>query len=272
MRLFMQVLDGQGTASLWSDRRVADYSRMAGMTIVPGTLNLETPLELYYLGWCKAQVNGVPCVILPQATPGKVEVVSDRHLRTALHLNTGDTVEVHLDIPNTFPEWDLARRIQEAGDASANILDVGCGRGKFHPLFRRSTEMLMIDGCAADLKQARSGPNDSKVCGLIQDILPSLCSDRFDLVIAIDVIEHLAESDAIGAIKEMKRITKKKVCLFTPLGIHPQAAFKDNPLQEHRSTWYPMDLEDLGFEVHVWPVFHRVRNANPAAMWAEWSK
>mgnify|MGYP001613549616 CR=1 FL=1 len=40
--------------------------------------------------------------------------------------------------------------------------------------------------------------------------------ESYDVVICLDVLEHLEEKDAIKAIDEMKRICRKKLIIYTP--------------------------------------------------------
>lgn len=94
-----------------------------------------------------------------------------------------------------------------------------------------------------------------------------------DLVLMIDVIEHLDKLDALNLIDELKKKTKM-IILFTPEGDTIGYSNHDmgNALQEHKSAWLPDELESLGFSVSVYEDFHtHVKDYPVSAMWAVWS-
>ena len=72
----------------------------------------------------------------------------------------------------------------------------------------------------------------------------------FDIVIAIDVIEHFEKNEALKLIKSMESIAKKKVILLTPNGFIAQDAYDSNPHQIHKSGWDKQELEKLGYNVY----------------------
>lgn len=93
---------------------------------------------------------------------------------------------------------------------------------------------------------------------------------RVDLVMMIDVLEHLDKTSARVSLLHAKDAARKSVVVFTPLGFYEQSAqhsldavskvekYKSisvlNPYQEHRSGWTEKDLQDLGFHTTVVPI------------------
>lgn len=77
----------------------------------------------------------------------------------------------------------------------------------------------------------------------------------FDLVIALDIIEHIEKSDAIFMIRELEKIARKAVILETPEGFVPQnidiLGWGGDRYQTHRSGWEKKELEDMGYEVRM---------------------
>lgn len=77
----------------------------------------------------------------------------------------------------------------------------------------------------------------------------------FDVVSCIDGIEHLEKKRGLKLIKEMKRVARKKILLFTPQGFvenHPQHTWDiegGDHAQIHISGWTVGELKDLGFEL-----------------------
>mgnify|MGYP003526586461 CR=1 len=77
----------------------------------------------------------------------------------------------------------------------------------------------------------------------------------FDLVIALDIIEHLEKEESLELIRQCEEIAKLGVVLETPKGYIPQnldiQGHGGHEWQTHRSGWEPKDLEDLGYKVVV---------------------
>ena len=77
----------------------------------------------------------------------------------------------------------------------------------------------------------------------------------FDLVIALDIIEHLDKNESLAMIAECERIARKAVILETPNGYIPQnldvLGHGGHTYQTHRCGWEPKELEDMGYKVIV---------------------
>jgi hypothetical protein len=73
--------------------------------------------------------------------------------------------------------------------------------------------------------------------------------EAFDVVVALDVIEHFTKPDALRVIAELERIASKQVVLVTPRGFLPQAGTVEEPWQEHRCGFEVHELEQLGYSV-----------------------
>ncbi len=106
------------------------------------------------------------------------------------------------------------------------ILDVGCGRGDITLyLGKNAKEAIGIDYSKAAIKIANSikqnFPPDrqKRVQFRLMDIKQLAFPDNyFDLIIGIDVIEHLYKDEVEVAMKEMKRVLKKDGTLFIHTG------------------------------------------------------
>lgn len=104
-----------------------------------------------------------------------------------------------------------------------------------------------------------------------------------DSVFAIDFIEHLAKEEGVAFLQEAKRVARKQVVVFTPLGFYPQCY--ENPStpdrwgmdggywQTHRSGWRPEDFNNE-WQLYCCRDYHKVdqygeRLSRPiGAMWA----
>lgn len=94
-----------------------------------------------------------------------------------------------------------------------------------------------------------------------------------DCVLMVDFLEHLTREDADELVRHCQEKCQR-IVLFIPMGNHPQdsdvTGYGAHELQTHRSTWYAEDLP--GFDVAVWPKFHRQEGKDRGAMFAVWNK
>jgi len=112
------------------------------------------------------------------------------------------------------------RRVDEtaASLAPASVLDVGCGEGIVTERLARLLAPATVLGVDADEArlgrewQGRSAPNLSFATGSAYEL--PFEDGRFDLVCAIEVLEHLERpSDALA---EMRRVANKALLLSVP--------------------------------------------------------
>jgi ubiquinone/menaquinone biosynthesis C-methylase UbiE len=108
------------------------------------------------------------------------------------------------------------------------VLDVGCGRGDIALyLGKNLNEVFGIDyskeaiGIANSIKNNFSKSMQKKVHFMVMNIKKlSFPDNYFDVVICIDVLEHLYKEEAEYALREMKRVLKKNGILFLQTGIN----------------------------------------------------
>jgi 2-polyprenyl-3-methyl-5-hydroxy-6-metoxy-1,4-benzoquinol methylase len=55
----------------------------------------------------------------------------------------------------------------------------------------------------------------------------------FDVVLCIEVLEHLEREEGINLIRAMEKVARRQVILTTPVSEYEQHAYDDNPYQEH---------------------------------------
>ncbi|MCJ7761377.1 methyltransferase domain-containing protein [Candidatus Bathyarchaeota archaeon] len=162
------------------------------------------------------------------------------------------------------------------------VLDVGCGFEN-SPLSVHITELpfkklTAIDVAAPCIKHVIANRKNIAAKELqvyvrdARNYLPTLPDDSQDVVIMMDILEHFTHEEGAEAIKHAKRIARKRVLIWLPVGNCDQKGTLDNPAMEHKSTWMPEDLEALGFSVTTWKAFHQ-HVAPPAdAAWAIWNR
>ena len=133
---------------------------------------------------------------------------------------------------------------------SKSILDVGCGKGEPMSSINRKGWLLAVgaDGFEPYLQECRK-------TGLFHDLvrcdvryLP-LKPDSFDIVMCMEVLEHLEKEEGESLLASLEVIARKQVILTTPTGKYDQHIYDGNPRQEHKYIWRPNEMTRLGYEV-----------------------
>lgn len=93
----------------------------------------------------------------------------------------------------------------------------------------------------------------------------------FDIVLLIDVLEHFKKSDCNKVLRQVEKIARYQIVIWTPVGWYPQdydcvdEPWKEddnlyskhkNIYQQHISAWYPKDLEKKGYRCEVLKNYH----------------
>lgn len=137
-------------------------------------------------------------------------------------------------------------------DKSANtILDVGCGRGlsmemiKMRINVKKSVGVDLFEPYIRESKRKRIH-NRYVLSDVRQMNFPN---ESFDVVMALQVLEHLPKKDAWEVLEKMEKIAKKQVIAATPIGEMYHPAVDDNKLQLHKSHFNPEEFEKRGYKV-----------------------
>ncbi len=133
------------------------------------------------------------------------------------------------------------------------VIDFGCG---LMPTTRKlkCKKLIGIDGWLPYIDQLRkelSGLKHVYLWHLDLDasLLSVARSGSTDVSLVIDVIEHFEKDDALSLIKQIERISRKRVIIFTPDGFQPQEAEGNREYQQRRCGFIPSEFEDIGYEV-----------------------
>jgi len=79
------------------------------------------------------------------------------------------------------------------------------------------------------------------------ELLREIGDNAYDLVLAVDILEHFTKPDGLKFLAELKRVAKRAVLVSTPKEFHSQE-IEANPYENHRSHWTDEELkqEDYG--------------------------
>jgi ubiquinone/menaquinone biosynthesis C-methylase UbiE len=152
-----------------------------------------------------------------------------------------------------------------------SVLDVGTGMGQYGFLLRTYLESVHlfevseqlqarqrrkdewkvqidgIEGFAGYLTPVHEYAYNRMMIGNALALLPTLPDASYELVLAIDILEHFDPEDGRRFLHELRRIASRAVLVSTPKEFHEQEV-PANPLEDHRSVWTQQQLHELGFD------------------------
>jgi ubiquinone/menaquinone biosynthesis C-methylase UbiE len=132
------------------------------------------------------------------------------------------------------------------------ILDVACGRGEWF-YQRPLAEWVGIDIWLPYLQAlALEERNIEHVRGIVTHL--PFQQRSFDLVLCIEILEHLTAQDGLRMFDEAKRVARKVVIVTTPtdpLGRHLQDVLNQNPHERHVTRISGERLVEQGFRIHT---------------------
>ncbi len=150
------------------------------------------------------------------------------------------------------------------------ILDVGIGMGQYGFLLRTNLENINlfeiegaharqrskdqwkvridgIEGYAGYINAVHEYAYTHLMIGDALEILPTLDARKYDLVLAIDILEHFDKDQGMVFLTECQRVCKGSILVSTPKEFIEQEVIA-NPLENHRSHWTENDLRMCGFD------------------------
>ena len=168
----------------------------------------------------------------------------------------------------------LGKLIKQHVDKTDTVLDLGCGIMQATTNILESRSLRKPKGLLKSLVNREKNLECKTILGVelvdkyldrIKIKYPTIKTDvrntylfvdnSFDVIICTDVLEHLVIDDAIKLLKEMKRIARKKVVIYTPLkwdsngdNVENAWGMGENKLQSHKSIIPRGILHDLGYE------------------------
>lgn len=137
-------------------------------------------------------------------------------------------------------------------DKSAkSILDVACGKGLPMMVLKQRVKFKEIHG--VDLYPQyinfckRNEIHNDYTFGDVRKL--PFKNKSFDVVIALQVLEHLEKKESFKVLSDLERIAKKQVIISTPIGLTYHPAVDGNSLQLHKSGFMPHEFEERGYKV-----------------------
>jgi len=138
---------------------------------------------------------------------------------------------------------NLPKYIDSLAGPNSLVLDLGCGN-------KVLAQSLKSKVTTVDIWEKFS----PDIVWNLNDIPLPFENDSFDVVLIIDVIEHLKKKKGLDLLEEAKRLCKKAVIVITPLWwtdnienmMDEGSPYYQNPYERHQSLWERKDFK--GFE------------------------
>jgi SAM-dependent methyltransferase len=121
-------------------------------------------------------------------------------------------------VDQSYPvRWEFQRCLDELGPAPLDVLELGCGTGEFLALAAaRGHRAVGIDFSESAIAAARAR-GVRAFCGGLDDLRSHLGGDaRFDAIVFFQVIEHLADPEALLALLAQWVRPGGRLCLACP--------------------------------------------------------
>lgn len=132
-----------------------------------------------------------------------------------------------------------------------SVLDVGCGSNSPLAKIYKNFYSVGVDVFEPSIKKSKKEKiHDNYKLGDVLKISKYFKQKSFDVVIALDLIEHLEKNDGLNLLKQMELIAKRKIILLTPNGFVEQHPVEENPYQVHKSGWKIDDFKKKGYKIY----------------------
>lgn len=132
------------------------------------------------------------------------------------------------------------------------VLDLGCGKNPPILDIVRPLRYLGVDAhresidYATENSRRKEFVNCEFTCARLEDVVVD--PNSFDVVLMIDVIEHLDKRLGTELLLKAMNCAKHALYVTTPNGFLKQDPYDSNDYQQHLSGWTVQDFRKLGFE------------------------
>lgn len=156
----------------------------------------------------------------------------------------------------------------------ASVLDVGVGMGQYGFLLRTALEHVHlfeidgahgrqrprsdwrvridgVEGFAGYLTPVHEWAYQKVWIADALQLLSTLPDACYELVLAIDILEHFDKPEGLRFLAECRRVAGRLALVSTPKDFIEQQV-EANPLEDHRSHWTEAELRAAGY-TRLWP-------------------
>lgn len=132
-----------------------------------------------------------------------------------------------------------------------SLLDLGCCEGSHTKHWNIPNKMFV------DIERRSSTLEPFLLADILQ-IDKLFTPKSHDLVVALDVIEHLQKDEGYKWLQDMKRIARKRVLIFSPQGDYMVGQCSEGQKRHdaHWSGWTAEEFDAMGYDTLLCPDFH----------------
>lgn len=170
------------------------------------------------------------------------------------------------------------QRFINLADGSGLVVEFGAGKFDKIASVKACKQRIGIEICEGYARDFGIGA-EVKSCGTLEvvegdmreyrTLLNGQMAVSHRVAMFIDSLEHIEKADGLTLLDQCQE-DFDSILIFAPVGVVPQeedAWGYDNEWQRHRASWWPRDLEALGFDVAVDTELHGMICD---AMFAKW--
>ena len=134
------------------------------------------------------------------------------------------------------------------GASGSTLVDIGCGDGETLRLLDAGNRFrsVGIDIFRPYLERCRDLGSHAYLVQADVRCIP-LRDKSCDIVLALEVCEHLDKDEGFALVQDLERIAREMVIVSTPVGRYDQGPRNGNPFWAHRSRWEPSDFAAMGY-------------------------
>jgi ubiquinone/menaquinone biosynthesis C-methylase UbiE len=136
--------------------------------------------------------------------------------------------------------------------SSLKMLDVGCGEGYYvRDAIEEGIDAYGIDISTHALENALAEVKDRITFGSLAEI--PFADEEFDVITALDVIEHIHPKDTLNAVAEIRRVLKPDgiVIITTPSSNFGYWVFDLTHINVRPPKFWKLILEEYNFKVQM---------------------
>jgi 2-polyprenyl-3-methyl-5-hydroxy-6-metoxy-1,4-benzoquinol methylase len=139
------------------------------------------------------------------------------------------------------------------------VLDVGCGLGRWGTLIHTNYWEAKLDhppavdgfdGFAPNVDYCRRHGAYRRVW---EQLLPDRLDGEWDTVLAVEIVEHIAQDAVFDVIDELERVARRRIVISTPNSPHLRGGLDTpvgfNALEAHVSYVSAHELRRRGYEI-----------------------
>lgn len=180
--------------------------------------------------------------------------------------NTYFEEELSLSDQDQMTKEKIKKIVSLLSPGKLNILDIGFGQGYFEEkiVMNRDARVTGIDISTEAVKNAQAKFKGTFIHGNLHDVKKKFPQSSFDVIVAIEVIEHISPKNIFAFFKDVHSLLKPHGTLIisTPLNEHLKDSL-DNPSGHVREYTIPVlkkELELSGFRVTHTSTFYAFQN------------